>query len=239
MGFRTKFAAAGAVALAGGALVISQVGTGMAQTTPGPDVRGNFSLIMMAHTSESTPNFATPATNPWNGHRRPGIRFTYRSIACTGAAPVNNISSDLPSYNARVMGSRTPSSLRAHPFGFRVRRARSGGWEMRGQMVLTVCKLTAGPTPEPDPVPDADKPRIYVDFSARFVRKSTENLNWQGRFKLVGGTGRYKDLRGSGRIAGYFFCFNPRGCVNTGKQFRDVQMVMQGDYRDPTPQLGG
>lgn len=239
MGIRMKLASVSGVALAGGALALAQAGPGVAQTTPGPDVRGQFSLIMMIHTSQSTQNFAAPATTPWNGHRRAGTSFTYRSIACTGAAPVNNISSDLPSYNARVQGSRTPSSLRAHPFKFQVRRARGGGWEMTGRMVLTVCKLSGGPTPASDPVPDEQKPKIYVNFRSRFVRKSTENLNWEGTFRLRGGTGRYEGLTGSGRIAGYFFCFDPRGCASNGGEFRDGQLVMHGNYRDATPQLGG
>lgn len=237
MRFGRRILAAGSAVLAGGALGSAQVGPSAAQTpTAERPVSGNFSLIMMVHTTASTPNFTVPATNPWDGARRSG-RFTYRSIACTGAAPVNNISSDLPSYGTRVQGSRAPSSLRAHPFRIRLRRARGGGWEMLGRMKLTVCQLRGGPTAAPDPVPDADKPKIDVRFKARFKRHSVENLNWSGTFTLNGGTGRYADLTGSGRIAGYFFCFNPQGCANTGRKYLDGQLVMHGDYRDPTPQL--
>lgn len=238
MRLKSRMLATGGVVLAGGAAALVGAGTGVAQT--GDDgVEGDFSLIMMVHTAESTPNFAAPATRPWNGTRTPNVRYTYRSIPCTGPAPVNNISSDLPSYGTRVQGSRAPSSLRAHPFRIRLRRAKEGGWEMLGRMVLTVCKLSGGPTPASDPVPDADKPKIYVNFRARFKKRSEENLSWKGTFQLAGGTQRYRGLRGSGEIAGYFFCFNPEGCANTGRQYRDGQLVMHGDYRDATPQLDG
>ena len=238
MRLRKRFLAAGGTVVAGAALGLAQVGPSGAQEPASERrVSGDFSLIMMVHTTASTPNFTVPAINPWDGSRAPG-RFTYRSIPCTGAAPINNISSDLPSYGARVRGSRAPSSLRAHPFRIRVRRARNGrGWELVGRMMLTVCQLRGGPVPAPDPVPDADKPKIDVRFVARFKRLSVENLTWQGRFTLSGGTGRYEDLTGSGRIAGYFFCFNPQGCQSTGRKYLDGQLVMQGDYRDPTPQL--
>jgi hypothetical protein len=237
---RRRFLAAGSAVVAGGALGLAQVGPSAAQQRTGErPVSGHFSLIMMVHTTESTPNFSVPATVPWGGAKRIGRSYSYRSIACTGAAPVNNISSDLPSYGTRVAGSRAPSSLRAHPFRIRVRKARQGGWELVGRIQYTVCQLRGGPTPDPDPVPDAQKPKINVRFTARFKRLNVENLHWRGRFTLEGGTGRYEDLTGSGEIAGYFFCFNPQGCAATGRKYRDGQFVMHGRYRDPTPQLAG
>ena len=234
---RCSLAALSAV-LAGGAVGLAQVGPSAAQApTADRPVSGHFSLIMMVHTTESTPNFRVPATVPWGGAKRIGQSFSYRSIACTGAAPVNNISSDLPSYGTRVEGSRAPSSMRAHPFRIRVRKARRGGWELVGRIQFTVCQLKGGPTPDPDPVPDVQKPKINVRFTARFKRVNVENLHFKGRFTLEGGSQRYDGLTGSGEIAGYFFCFNPQGCANTGRKYRDGQFVMHGKYRDPTPQL--
>lgn len=234
-----RLAAVSGTALAGSALGLGLVGSSSAQVPADRPVGGDFSLIQMIHTTASTPNFTVPATNPWNGSRTTGKNFTYRGIPCTGAAPVNNIASDLPTYGARVQGSRAPSSMRAHPFRIRLRRAREGGWEMLGRVRFTVCKLSGGPTPAPDPVPDADKSKIDMRFKARFNRVSVENLNWSGTFTLNGGTGRYEDLEGSGQIAGYFFCFNPQGCGGTGRNYLDGQFVMDGEYRDPTPQLAG
>ncbi len=160
MRFRRRFLAAGSAVVAGSVLGLAQVGPSAAQG-PADDrpVSGHFSLNMMVHTTRSTPNFSVPATVRWGGAKRIGRSFSYRSIPCTGAAPVNNISSDLPSYGTRVRGSRAPSSMRAHPFRIRVRRARAGGWESVGRIQFTVCQLKGGPTPDPDPVPDAQKRR--------------------------------------------------------------------------------
>ena len=199
------------------------------------DARGTFSLLMMVHTQSSS--FGDlPNVKAWDGRFRTG-RFAYRSIPCSGNAPVINISSDLPTYNGRVRGSRVPASLRAHPFSFRVQRTRSRGREMVGTMTLTVCKLGPGPTPTPDPVPDEEKPRIRVTFRARYERMNAETLRYAGTFRIRGGTQRYEDLTGSGEIGGYLFCFNPRGCRALGGEYLDGQMSLQGRYRDPTPQL--
>lgn len=198
---------------------------------------GRFSLIMMVHTNASAGSFNVP-TEPWNGELKDGALYTYRSIACTGNAPVNNISSDLPSYNTRVAGGRAPSSMRAHPLYMRLVKTKSG-WVIRGLIEFTVCHLKPGPTRTDDPVADSDKPKIRMRYTAQFARSTQESIRWQGTFKIVGGTQRYEDLQGSGSIAGYFFCFQPEGCAANGGDYADGQFVMHGTYRDPTPQLGG
>ncbi len=207
-----------------------------AAAAPAAGVKGSFSLVMMVHTS--TGGFGTlPGVSPWNGTYAPASHLKYRSIPCSGNAPVNNIASDLPSYGTRVAGSRAPSSMRAHPFGFSVRKFK-GRWEMYGSIRFTVCKLGGGPnTAAEDTVPDADKPQIVVGFRAAFKRETAESVRWTGRFTINGGTGRYADLKGSGDIGGYFMCFAPAGCAATGGNYLDGQFTMQGDYSDPTPQL--
>ncbi len=199
-------------------------------------VEGKFSLILAVQTLASDPKASVPGTAPWSGQLRHGARYSYRSLPCMGSSPVNDISSDLPSYNTRVAGSRVPSSLRGHPFSFRLWKAK-GHWEMRGRIVLTVCKLASGPTPNPDPIADRAKPKIYVNFRARLRRVTSEEIRWHGTFTLAGGTRRYAGLKGSGRIAGYFLCFAAEGCKAKGA-FLDAQLVMHGDYSDLTPQLG-
>lgn len=200
-------------------------------------VKGSFSLVMMIHTSSSSAG-ALPGANPWNGTYRPGSGFVYRSIPCSGNAPVNNLASDLPSYGTRVAGGRAPASMRAHPFGFRVRQYR-GRWEMQGAVTFTVCKLSSGPTPADDPVPDEAKPKIRIGFRVNFKRENDELVRWTGRFRIEGGTGRYEDLTGSGQIAGYFACFGDQPCTSRGGVYTDGQMVLNGTYSDPTPQLEG
>ena len=201
----------------------------------GPGVHGTFSLQAMMHTA--TEQFPTlPGVAPWNGRSVQG-RFGYRSIPCFGNAPVNNISTNLPSYNGRVAGSRNPVSTRLHPFRFEVERTRRG-LQMQGSITMTVCHLRSGPTANPDPIADEDKPKIRFTFRALATRQNVEELHFDGRFRITGGTQRYDDLTGSGRIAGYLFCFNPAGCgAQATRQYLDGQISMQGRYADRTPEL--
>lgn len=228
--------------IAGVLAALTAVTASVAAVTSAPaqvdeGVSGRFSAVMMVHTSSS--NYGNlPGVNPWNGSRFGRSGFIYRSIPCSGAAPVNNISSDLPTYGTRVQGSRAPASMRAHPMGFRVRKNK-GVWEILGSIKFTVCKLGGGPTAANDPVPDSEKPTIRVGFRAPFTRETGELVRWSGRFTITGGTQRYEDLEGSGVISGYFMCFAPAGCTALGGKYLDGQFTMQGEYRDPTPQLTG
>lgn len=198
-------------------------------------VRGSFSLQQMFHTSTS--QFGNlPGVRPWNGRSLSSSSFVYRGIPCTGQAPVNNIATNLVTYNNRVRGSRSPASTRFHPFRFKVQRTRRGT-EMLGEITMTVCQLRNGPTPNPDPVADPRKPKIRFAFRAEFRRQSGDELRFVGTFRILGGTQRYDDLTGSGTISGYLFCFAPQGCGATGGRFLDGQISMQGRYADPTPEL--
>jgi hypothetical protein len=222
---RGPWLAAAAALLAVGAITATAQGQGERR-----GIRGGFSLVQMVHTSSATFG-QLPGVSPWSGQRRG--TFGYRSIPCSGNAPVNNLSSDLPSYNTRIRGSRVPASVRSHPFRFQVR-----GNRMRGRITLVVCKLAAGPTAQNDPVPDAQKPKIRVRFVARWVRHTAQEISFRGSFRLVGGTQRYAGLTGTGQIAGYFACFESSagpGCQDG--RYLDGQYTMQGRYRDPTPRL--
>ena len=201
-------------------------------TTEG--VQGRFQLIQMMHVA--TAQFGQLArTQPWDG--RSLGSFGYSGIPCTGNAPVNNLGSNLPSYNGRVPGSRLPSSMRMQPVAFTVARRKGGGLEMRARATLVVCHLRPGPTANPDPVPDAEKPRIIITFRAPFKRETGESLTFAGRFRIVGGTQRYEDISGSGTVNGNLFCLGTETCAQRGNKFFDGQLTLQGTYRDPTPQL--
>lgn len=222
-----------AMTAAAGAVAVPVLSTGAAGAQSSGAVRGDFSLQAMAHQSTAqAPKLFN--VKPWDG--RSLGRYSYRSIPCSGNAPVNNISSDLPSYNTRVAGSRAPSSTRLHNLSFRVVEGKNGK-VMLGTTSIVVCQLRSGPTPSPDPVSDEVKSRIRVTWRANFRRNNAESLRFKGTFKLVGGTQRYEDITGSGAIAGYLFCFAPAGCAGTGGSFQDAQISMQGSFRDPTPQL--
>ena len=86
---------------------------------PGPrsesGLRGYFSAVLMVHTPDWP---AATDVKPWDGFT--DGTFTYRSIPCSGNAPVNNISTDLTTYNTQIPGSRVPASTRAHPLEFTV-----------------------------------------------------------------------------------------------------------------------
>lgn len=189
---------------------------------PATGVRGQFSAVVMVHTPDWP---AATDVKPWDGQS--DGTFIYRSIPCSGNAPVNNISSDLPTYNTRVPGSRSPASTRAHPLEFTVESGR-----LKGRISWTVCQLQGGPTT--DGIPDSTRDRIYVDFEATAHRVTAEEVVFSGSFRLAGGTGRYSDLTGEGTIAGYFFCFDPQGCGANQGRYRDGQFVMLGTYYDPT-----
>lgn len=213
------------------AVTAGVIASGAASAGGSAGLTDKFSLILMVHTLDS------PKTTPWDGKlANDGKIFTYRSIACTGNAPVNNISSDLPSFNGRVAGSSLPNSLRGHPFAFRTVKTKRNGWMLRGIITIKVCKLGSGPTQSPDPVPDEQKPQINVKFLVKPKKVNGDDLHFSGKFQLRGGTGRYEGLTGSGQIAGYFLCFASGGCKQFG-YYHDVQFVMHGTYKSPDPQL--
>lgn len=185
--------------------------------------QGSFGLVAMAHT-EDWPNNAE--VNPWDGKSKG--EFVYRSIPCSGNAPINNNSSNLPSYASMIPGGHSPSSTRNHPFKFTVDNGK-----MTGSIALTVCKL--GPGPADDGKADTERDRIDIAFTADAKASNAEEMDFSGTFEIKGGTGRYVTLTGSGTIRGYLICFDPNGCVAGNKgMLRDLQYVMQGDFSDPS-----
>lgn len=198
-------------------------------------VRGQFSLVAMVHTTQYMgQDLPDPNPRPWNGMSSGGP-FRYFGIPCTGNAPVNNISTNLTTYNSRLPGSRSPASTRSHPFEFV-----ANGDRLDGILTLTVCKLGGGQTGTPpgqnDPIPDAEKDKVFFRWQARVESTVAEEVSFRGTFRIAGGTGVYNDLTGGGEMSGYLFCFAPQGCASPGigGQYRDGQFTMQGNYRDPT-----
>lgn len=183
---------------------------------------GDFNLIAMAHTQDWPNN---SQVRPWDG--KTGGEFVYRGIPCAGNAPVNNISSNLPTYNSRIPGSRSPASTRSHPFKFTAK-----GDKLSGSISLTVCGLKPGPAK--DKQADSERERILITFDADAKRLAAEETAFSGSFKIAGGTGRYSKLAGEGVIRGYFTCLDPQGCGGANKgQLRDLQYVLAGKFNDP------
>lgn len=190
-------------------------------------LEGVFSLFAMVHTMSFEGAAGWEETVPWGGERAGGGPFSYASMPCTGEAPVNNVSSDLPALGGAVPGSRVPVSMRTHPLRFDVAEA-GGAVRLRGSITLVVCQLQPGSTATPEPVADGDKPRIEVSWEAAIDRRGRALVSWRGTFALAGGTGRYEPLRGEGEIGGYFFSYQPDREV-----FGDGQYAMIGRFRVP------
>jgi hypothetical protein len=194
--------------------------------------RDTFSLMQMVHTTSGPSGSQVPVSPaPWNGTSAGGP-FRYAGIPCTGNAPVNNIATNLTTYNSRLPGSRSPASTRMHPLEFDVTPLPGGTFRLDGTATMTVCKRTGGPTATPDPVGDEAKEKIFLTWSATAERTSPEEMRWHGTFTVTGGTGTYRNLSGRGEIGGYFFCFAATGCQAAGS-FQDGQFAMQGVFSAP------
>lgn len=190
-------------------------------------VAGDFSLMAMVHTTTYDDRGTMRETRPWDGSGGRGT-YSYASIPCAGGAPVNNISTNLTTYNGRLPGSRSPASTRNHPLRFTV----EPGARLHGTVALTACKL--GPGASTDGLPDSARDKVYLTWSGGYRQTSPEEVHWSGTFRLAGGTGVYRGITGRGTMAGYFFCFAAEGCSSLG-EFRDGQYTMTGTYQDSTP----
>ena len=192
-------------------------------------VEGRFHLLGMAHTAD-WPDRKDVA--PWDGESEG--EYLYRAIPCSGNAPVNNLSSNLPSYNSLIPGSRSPASTRSHPFRFKVMNKR-----MSGSIDLTVCKLAPGPTD--DATADADRDRICISFQADSKRQAAGEVVFSGSFSITGGSGRYLQLSGEGSIQGSFMCLHPTGEAGSARptMLRDLQYALMGTFADPTFERAG
>ena len=199
------------------------IGAAFSSFASAEGVEGTFGLAAMVHTKDWPNN---PAVVPWDG--KANGEFIYSAIPCAGNAPMNNIGTNLPTYNGMIPGSRSPASTRSQPFKFGVRDGK-----MSGSINLIVCKL--GPGPTTDGKPDGDRDQIMIEFTADSQNRTAEETIFSGPFSIKGGTGRYSKLKGEGTIRGYFMCFDPNGCADGNKgMFRDMQYVMDGKFNDPT-----
>lgn len=197
-----------------------------------------FSLFAMVHTRSYETAGGPRDTRPWDGSPDATGLFTYASMPCSGQAPVNNMSSDLPTLGGSLPGSRVPASTRTHPMSFEVRRD-GGNVRLHGGIVLTVCHLGPGPTAEDDGTPDLERPRITVDWSATVGTRTAALVTWHGGFTLTGGTGPYRRLAGEGDIAGYLFTFDRNRRADDETLLRDAQFALVGRYRIPAPVAPG
>ncbi len=200
--------------------------------TPTPAAEGGtFNVIAMAHSTGTTPRGADVPmeANPWDGESEG--TFSYSAIACADDAPINDISTNLATFNSKLEDSRSPASTRMHPIEFQVTEVTEDGeGQLEGTIALTVCQPRPGAVT--DDVPDEQRDRIDFDWTADFQRTSPEEVAFRGTFDIRGGTGIYQDLTGSGDIAGYVMCLGDVDCADVG-EYRDIQIAMVGSYDHP------
>lgn len=192
-----------------------------------------FNLIAMAHSSPTTPQgWDVPIeTSPWDGESTG--TFSYSSIACADDAPINNVSTNLTTFNSRLPESRSPASTRLQPIEFEVTEEVEGGTgQFDGRIDLVACQLRAGVTPEDDTTDDEQRDSITFEFEADFERTASEEVRYTGTFTITEGTGEYEGISGEGHIGGYLMCLGPDDCADFG-EFRDVQVAMIGSYDHP------
>lgn len=189
----------------------------------------DFELMQMVHTTEPATNPAAGPPIPWDGDS-PGL-YRYNSRDCRENAPVNNISTNLVSYNSRY--GRSPASTRSQPFEIEVVHGNSAEESrLQGRITLIVCKEPPNQGSSTDAIPDAARNKVFIEFTAAAEEDSREEVHYEGPFHIVGGTGVYEDMKGGGRIHGYFMCLQGQ-CA--GENYRDGQYSLTGFYNDPTP----
>ena len=104
------------VAVAAGFAAYAAVLPTKARTAEPGTVQDDFELMQMVHTTEPATNPAAGPPIPSDGDS-PGL-YRYNSRDCRENAPVNNISTNLVSYNSRY--GRSPASTRSQPFEIQV-----------------------------------------------------------------------------------------------------------------------
>jgi hypothetical protein len=208
--------------------------------------------LTLAGTQFGTPSGqpTTVATDPLSIPVRDGDRFTYSTITCASAFPPWNsfglhFDPDYPGINDQPGGpaGRSGASVR-HEFRGVVTRAGPGRrGTVRGTITTFLCEGGVRTN------------RIVTSFRARFRPTSrtlvpltgggpvptTGGLAFKGRFEVIGGTGRFRDLTGRGSLIGQFSCFastlmrngNKRSCGALGA-FSEVPFQQWGRFRDPT-----
>lgn len=206
-----------------------------------------FSLMAMVHSppqADPRPNAPGPPvpTVKWDG-RKEGGPFSYSSVRCIDPAPINDVSTNLTTFNGRIPESFSPASIRLQPVEFRVTKGGDSG-RIEGTINLVACGLSSGrfsrvgEDPAAAEAPDDKRDKITFSWGANYKRVGYAGLSpnaseaaWVGEFSIIGGTGRYQGIQGSGHISGSFLCLEGGGCSQP--EYTDGQVVMVGTYKAP------
>lgn len=187
---------------------------------------GHMSLSVHAHSSQYTDTLFK--TRPLETSFAEGDAFSYSSIPCSRPAPFNDTSLD---FNPDYPGIEDPAPTR-HFIRGSITSVDEGGETGTVEGTITTILCVDG---------EESENTITTAFVGRFVRKSDNELRIVGTYEIVGGTGVFEDLRGSGKISGSLTCL-PRTLEATGAEscaelgeFADAVFGLRGTFEDPTP----
>ncbi len=204
-----------------------------AQPRDGTTARGTLSMSVHTHSSE----FGGPSgpgtlfeTTPLPFPPSAGS-FSYSSIPCERPAPFNDTALVFePGYP----GVASPAAVRHFIQGTLTPTSRSGDQGIvRGTITTILCRNRVQ---QPD--------QMSFTFHGRYRLVSDNQIVLTGTFRLVGGEGRFADMRGAGSLEGEITCLPPilaregvANCAELGA-FSDAVLRLRGTFVDPTVAAG-
>lgn len=200
--------------------------------SPPTGAGGKFSLTVHTHSSEFRGPGGAPTlfeTDPLSSPITEGTEgedFSYSSVSCADPAPFNDVALN---FNPDYPGIEDPASVRHFVEGNVADVDKSG---RTGAIEGTITTFLCEKGEEGD--------EIHIAYEGRFVQTSDNEARLAGTFEITGGTGRFADLAGEGRIRGSFTCLplvlereGAESCAELGV-YSDAVFELKGTYEDPT-----
>jgi hypothetical protein len=176
---------------------------------------------------------------------RRGDTFTYSTITCASAFPPWN-SFGLhfePDYPGLDEGPTDQGASVRHELRGTVTKSKADGTgKVRGTITTFLC--------EGGVRTDQIVSRYMAKFSPTSATSvplvgggpvtTTGGLALGGKFKIIGGTGRFEDIKGHGRMIGQFTCLqstltrNAKSSCTALGGYSEVPFQLRGRYMDPT-----
>lgn len=160
-----------------------------------------------------------------------GDEFSYSSIPCSEPAPFNDTSL---SFSPDYPGIEDPASTR-HFIEGTITDLDEGGTSGTIEGTITTILCVDG---------EESESTITTAFEGRFVQASDKELRIVGSYEIVGGTGVFEDLEGSGKIRGSLTCLDfvlaEEGAESSAELgvFSDAVFQLRGSFEDPTVPAG-
>ncbi|HEX2275154.1 MAG TPA: hypothetical protein VHG90_14900 [Acidimicrobiales bacterium] len=153
--------------------------------------------------------------------------FSYSSIPCERPAPFNDTALV---FQTGYPGVPSPAAVRHFIEGTLTPTGRSANQGIvRGTITTILCENRVQ---QPD--------RMFFAFHGRYRLVSDNQIVLTGTFRLVGGEGRFADMRGGGSLEGEITCLPPilqrEGAANCAElgAFSDAILRLVGGFVDPT-----